>query len=47
MALAQVLKKLTWANIRACAVSNDEAYKISDTMAKLQESLAKVGYPPG
>ncbi|ENH3227644.1 TPA: DUF7706 family protein [Klebsiella oxytoca] len=46
LALAQLLKQLTWADIRGCAADNNEAYTISDAVAKLQKSLAEAGYQP-
>jgi hypothetical protein len=46
MALAQLLKRLSWAELRACAVNDAEAYEIRDGVAKLQRLFAEVGYAP-
>lgn len=46
MALAQLVKRLSWAEIRACAVNDAEAYEIRDSVAKLQRLLAEAGYAP-
>ncbi len=35
LALAQLVKRLNWAEIRACAVNDEEAYQIKDTLGKL------------
>ncbi|CAQ83036.1 MULTISPECIES: DUF7706 family protein [Photorhabdus] len=46
LALAQLVKRLNWAEIRACAVNDEEAYQIKDAIAKLQSALAYRGYAP-
>lgn len=46
MALAQLVKRLSWAELRACAISDAEAYDIRDGVAKLQHMLADAGYAP-
>ncbi|HBM2881081.1 TPA: hypothetical protein LVL09_004903 [Klebsiella oxytoca] len=46
MALAQLVKRLTWTDMRGCAVDDSEAYVISDAVAKLQKSLAEAGFAP-
>lgn len=46
MALAQLVKRLTWTEMRGCAVNDDEAYIISGAVAKLQKSLAEAGFAP-
>jgi len=46
MALAQLLKRLSWAEMRACAVNDAEAYEIRDGVGKLQRMLAEAGYAP-
>jgi hypothetical protein len=46
MALAQLVKRLSWAEMRACAVSDAEAYEIRDSVGKLQRMLAEAGYAP-
>ena len=46
LALAQFVKRATFSEFRACAVDDDEAYQISDAVAKLQRALAEAGYAP-
>ncbi|MDB6375268.1 DUF7706 family protein [Photorhabdus bodei] len=46
LALAQLVKRLNWAGIRACAVNDEEAYQIKDAIGKLQSALAYSGYSP-
>ncbi|KAA1181268.1 DUF7706 family protein [Photorhabdus heterorhabditis] len=46
LALAQLVKRLCWAEIRACAVNDEEAYQIKDAIAELQSALAYRGYAP-
>ncbi|KTL61947.1 hypothetical protein AA106_21585 [Photorhabdus laumondii subsp. laumondii] len=46
LALAQLVKRLNWAEIRACAVNDEEAYQIRDAIGKLQSALAYCGYAP-
>ncbi|WP_418889072.1 MULTISPECIES: DUF7706 family protein [Photorhabdus] len=46
LALAQLVKRLNWAEIRACAVNDEEAYQIKDAISKLQSALAYRGYAP-
>lgn len=48
MALAQLVKRFCWAELRACAVSDDEAYEMKYAVhkLKLQDALANVGYAP-
>uniref|UniRef100_UPI0036D8DBCA DUF7706 family protein n=1 Tax=Photorhabdus sp. RM322S TaxID=3342825 RepID=UPI0036D8DBCA len=46
LALAQLVKRLNWVEIRACAVNDEEAYQIKDAIAKLQSALAYRGYAP-
>ncbi|WP_445495249.1 DUF7706 family protein [Photorhabdus sp. SF281] len=45
-ALAQLVKRLNWAEIRVCAVNDEEAYQIKDVIGKLQSALAYRGYEP-
>lgn len=35
LALAQFVKRLTWSDLRGCAVDDDEAYVIKDAVDKL------------
>ncbi len=44
--LAQLFKRLSWAEIRACSVSDAEAYEIRDAVAKGQRLLAEAGINP-
>lgn len=46
LALAQFVKRLTWSDMRGCAVDDDEAYEIRDAVGKLQNALARAGYAP-
>ncbi|RAX06764.1 DUF7706 family protein [Photorhabdus bodei] len=46
LALAQLVKRLNWAEVRACAVNDEEAYQIKDAIGKLQSALAYCGYAP-
>lgn len=45
-ALAQLLKRLSWSELRACAVSEAEAYEARDAVAKLQRAMAEAGIAP-
>ena len=45
-ALAQLVKRLSWSELRACAVSDDEAYEIKYAVHKLQNALAEAGFAP-
>ncbi|SUB84228.1 Uncharacterised protein [Pragia fontium] len=45
-ALAQLVKRLSWSELRACAVSDDEAYEIKDAVHQLQNALAEAGFAP-
>ncbi|PQQ28409.1 hypothetical protein C6H64_14570 [Photorhabdus luminescens] len=46
LALAQLVKRLNWAEIRACAVNGEEAYQIKDAIGWLQSALAYHGHSP-
>lgn len=46
MALAQFIKRLTWTEMRACAISDDETYLMKDAIDKLQKALSEEGYAP-
>lgn len=46
LALAQLVKRLTWSDMRGCAVDDAEAYVIRDAVGKLQDALARAGYAP-
>ncbi len=45
-ALAQFVKRVGHSEFRANAASEDEAYLISDAVAKLQRALAGAGFAP-
>ncbi|WP_409280218.1 hypothetical protein [Pseudomonas sp. KCJK8751] len=45
-ALAQLLKRLTWSDLRGCAVDDSEAYVIRDAAGRLQDALGRAGYAP-
>ncbi|WP_420028650.1 DUF7706 family protein [Klebsiella quasipneumoniae] len=44
--LAQFIKRLTWTEMRACAISDDETYLMKDAIDKLQKALSEEGYAP-
>lgn len=46
MALAQFVKRLTWSEMRACAVDDDETWVMKDAIQALQTSLADAGFSP-
>jgi hypothetical protein len=46
LALAQFVKRLTWSEIHACAVDEDETYEMRDAINLLQKSLAEAGFSP-
>lgn len=45
-ALAQLVKRLSFTECRANAVDDDEAYLMTDALAKFQRFLAGVGVAP-
>ena len=45
-ALAQFVKRLSWSEMRGCAIDDDETYEIKSAIGKLQGSLANEGYAP-
>ncbi|MFW1807623.1 hypothetical protein ACG9Z8_06500 [Acinetobacter ursingii] len=45
-ALAQFVKRVGWSEIRVNAVNDDEAYLMRDSISKLQDALARIGYAP-
>lgn len=45
-AFAQLLKRLSWAELRACAINDAEAYDARDAVAKLQRAFAEAGIAP-
>lgn len=46
LALAQLVKRLTWTDMRGCAVDDNECYVIRDAVGKLQDALGRAGYAP-
>lgn len=46
LALAQFVKRLSWSDLRSCAVSDDEAWLIKHAIDKLQNALREEGYSP-
>ncbi|HGM5391990.1 TPA: hypothetical protein ACKP07_004931 [Serratia marcescens] len=46
LALAQFVKRLTWSEIQACAVDENETYEMRDAVNILQKSLAEAGFSP-
>ncbi|MGD8206420.1 DUF7706 family protein [Pantoea sp. FN0305] len=46
MALAQLVKHLSWSELRAGAVSDDETYEIKDAVHKLHNALAEAEFAP-
>ena len=46
MALAQFVKRLTWSELRACAVDDDETWVMKDAIQSLQKSLTDAGFSP-
>ncbi|EPN2807041.1 DUF7706 family protein [Serratia marcescens] len=41
---AQFVKRLTWSEIQACAVDENETYEMRDAVNVLQRSLAEAGF---
>lgn len=46
LAPAQFVKRLTWSEIQACAVDENETYEMRDAVNLLQKSLAEAGFSP-
>lgn len=46
LALTQLVKHLSWAELRACSTSDAEVYEMREGVAKLKQLLAEVGYDP-
>lgn len=44
--LAQLLKRLTFSEVRTCAVDEAEAYRMISATEKLRKALAEVGFSP-
>ncbi|MGL4587019.1 MAG: DUF7706 family protein [Acinetobacter ursingii] len=45
-ALAQLVKRIRFAELRQNAISDDEAYNMQTAIAALQRALARVGFNP-
>ena len=45
-AMAQFVKRLTWNEMRQCAVNDDETYIIREGISLLQQELAEKGFNP-
>ncbi len=46
LALAQFLKRLTWSEMRACAIDTDETYLIKTALAILERAINDEGFNP-
>lgn len=46
LALAQLVKRIGWTEMRQNAVDDDEAYEIRDALGALAKALAEAGYSP-
>ncbi len=46
MALAQFVKRLSWSDLRGCAVSDEESWVMKSAVDKLQQALREEGYAP-
>lgn len=46
LALAQLVKRLSWSEMRGCAVDDNECYVIRAAVGKLQDALGRAGYAP-
>ena len=46
LALAQLLKRITFSDLRSNAVDHDEAYLMVDAVGQVREALREVGYDP-
>jgi hypothetical protein len=45
-ALAQFVKRVTWSEMRSCAVDEAECYRIRAAVDKVQRALAAADYAP-
>lgn len=45
-ALAQLVKRIGWNEVRINAVDDDDAYLMREALSVLQKSLAESGYAP-
>ena len=44
LALAQLVKRIGWSDMRSLAVSDDEAYLMRDAVSEVAKALAAEGY---
>jgi len=44
--LAQFLKRVTWSEMRACAVDEAETYRIREAIRRVRDALADEGWSP-
>lgn len=44
--LAQLIKRLSFADVRGCAVDEDEAYRMIEALGRVREALDRHGYNP-
>ena len=44
--LAQYLKRLTWSDYMSCAVDEDEARSMRDTLGKIEKQINDSGFNP-
>jgi hypothetical protein len=46
LALAQLVKRITWEAMRQCSANEDECYLIRAAVERLRQALGEVGYAP-
>lgn len=46
LALAQLVKRIGWSEMRSLAVSENEAYLMRDAVSEVAKALAAEGYAP-
>jgi hypothetical protein len=46
LALAELVKRITWKAMRECSANEDECYRIRSAVEKLRRALAGAGYAP-
>lgn len=46
LALAQFVKRVTWTEMRSCAVDEAECYEIRAAIDKVRSALAEANYAP-
>lgn len=44
--LAQLVKRIQWDHVRACAAGDEEAYRMRTAIEQLQSALAGKGFSP-